>query len=299
MKIAFIINSRLVDSKKIEDKFSAVNTFGFKFSFLPTKHPQHAEELALKAIENGCKWIVSVGGDGTLNEVINAIVKNNFALDVNVALLPFGTGNDYSLSINTTNNPKKLLKAIFDQKVIKVDIGKVTSPKEGIRYFINVADAGLGGEVTQKISTSGNPFGKWVYYKAIFSTFLSFKRPKLKITTSESTFSKKILTVVIGKGISFGGGYKITYAAKLNDGAFFVVIVGNVSILTYLQKIPWILSGKKIDHPKIHYLRTSKITLKNISDVDCFVEMDGEPSFACPVEVECLPGMISILKVED
>ena len=298
MKIAFIINSRLVESKKIEEKFNAVNSFGFGFSFLPTKHAQHAEELTLNAIKSGCKWIVSVGGDGTLNEGINCIVKNNFEQEVNVALLPYGTGNDYSLSINTTSDPRKLLMAIFDQQVIKVDIGKVTSQKDGIRYFINVADAGLGGEVTRKISTSGNPFGKWVYYKAIFSTFVSFKRPKLKITTSENTFSKKVLTVVIGKGISFGGGYKITYDAKLDDGKFFVVIVGDVSIPTYLQKIPWILSGKKIDHPKIQYLRTSNISLENLSDVDCFLEMDGEPSFACPVEVVCLPGVISILKVD-
>ena len=298
MKIAFIINSRLVDSEKIEEKFNAVNSFGFKLSFLPTKHAQHAEELTLNAIESGCNWIVSVGGDGTLNEVVNCIVKNNFSKEVNVALLPYGTGNDYSLSINTTNDPNKLLKAIYNQQVIKVDIGKVSSQKEGVRYFINVADAGLGGEVTRKISTSGNPFGKWVYYKAIFNTFITYKRPKLKITTSDNTFSKTVLSVVIGKGISFGGGYRITYDAKLDDGKFFVVIVGDVSIVTYLLKLPWILAGKKIDHSKIHYLKTSKITLENLSNFDCFLEMDGEPSFACPVEVECLPGVISILKVD-
>ena len=272
MKIAFIINSRLVDSSRIEEKFDAVNTFGFEFSFLPTKHAKHAEELTLNAIESGCKWIISVGGDGTLNEVVNCIVKNNFTKDVNVALLPYGTGNDYSLSINTTSDPKKLLKAIFNQQVLNVDIGKVTSATEGIRYFINVADAGLGGEVTRIISTSGNPFGKWVYYKAIFSTFITFKRPRLKITTSNINFTNKILTVVIGKGISFGGGYKITYDAKLDDGKFFVVIVGDVSIITYLLKLPWILTGKKIDHPKIQYLRTSKISLENLSDFECFLE---------------------------
>ena len=171
MKIAFIINSRLVDPSRIENKFNAVNTFGFELNFFPTKHAKHAEELTQNAIERGSKWIVSVGGDGTLNEVINCIVENNSTENVNVALLPYGTGNDYSLSINTTNNPKKLLKAISNQQVKKVDIGKVTSNIEGIRYFINVADAGLGGEVTRKISTSGNPFGKWVYYKAIFTTF--------------------------------------------------------------------------------------------------------------------------------
>ena len=297
MKIAFIINSRLVDSKKIEKKFNAVNSFEFKLSFLPTKHAKHAEELTLNAIESGCKWIVSVGGDGTLNEVINCIIKNNFAQEINVALLPYGTGNDYSLSINTTNDPKKFLKAISNQQTKKVDIGIVTSAIEGIRYFINVADAGLGGEITRKISTSGNPFGKWVYYKAIFTTFFSFKRPRLKITIPNNTFTNEVLTVVIGKGISFGGGYKITYDAKLDDGKFFVVVIGDVSIFTYLLKLPWILTGKQIDHPKIKYLRTSKISLENLSDVDCFLEMDGEPSFACPVEVECIPGVISFLVV--
>ena len=131
-----------------------------------------------------------------------------------------------------------------------------------------------------------------------FHNFFSFKRPRLKIITPDNVFNKKVLSVVIGKGISFGGGYRITYDAKLDDGMFFVVIVGDVSIITYLLKLPWILSGKKIDHPKIKYLRTSKILFENLSEFDCFLEMDGEPSFACPVEVECLPGMISFLKVD-
>lgn len=297
MKIGFIINSRLVDPSKFESKFNAVNHFGFELVFFPTLHAKHAEELTLKAIINECEWIVSVGGDGTLNEVINAIVKNDFAQKVKVGLLPYGTGNDFSLSIKTNKNPETFFESIRNNKTIEIDVGKVWSKNQGFRYFINVADAGLGGEVTKKITTSGNPFGKWVYYKAIFNTLMTFKRPELTISTPETTFRRKVLSVVIGKGISFGGGYKITFDAKLDDGKFFVVIVGDVSIITYLLKLPWILAGRKINHPKIQYLKTAKIKLENRSDFDCFLEMDGEPSFPCPVEILCLPKVIRFLKV--
>jgi diacylglycerol kinase (ATP) len=155
----------------------------------------------------------------------------------------------------------------------------------------------MGGEVTRKMETYGNAIGKWGYYKTILLSLFTFKRPTLKITLDNKEITSKIITVVIGNGISFGGGYRIAYDAKLDDGKFFCAIIGDVSILTYLLNIPLLIRGKKIKHPKIHYFHSSAIRLENISDRPCFIEMDGEPSHTCPATFTCLRSKINFLIV--
>lgn len=285
--------------KKIEDLFSPFENENLSLSFYPTDYAGHSIKIAEKLKTESFDWIVSVGGDGTLNEIINGLFSDENELDKipNLALFPSGTGNDYSHSVKTTKDPKKLIQAISNGKTQSIDIGKITSPTEKTRYYINVADAGMGGEVTRKMSTSGNAIGKWVYYKTILSSLFTYKRPTLKITLPDKVITTKIITVVVGKGISFGGGYRVTYDAKLNDGTFFIAIIGDVSILTYLLKIPSLMKGKKIEHPRVHYLHSPTIKLENVSDRPCFLEMDGEPGFSCPATFTCLPSKVNFLEI--
>lgn len=297
MKIAFIINSLLSSKEKLERIFNPYVQDSINFQYFETEYAGHSIELAKRCKEDKFDWIISVGGDGTLNEIINGLIDedNNQEVLPYLAMFPEGTGNDFSQSIKTTKDPAKLIKAITKNAVRRIDIGKIHSPTEGTSYFINVADAGMGGEITRKISTSGNVMGKWIYYKTILQSFFTFKRPTLQITTPEKQVTSKILTVVIGKGVSFGGGYKIVYDAKLNDGTFFIAIIGDISILTYLLRIPKLMMGKKIDHPMIHYFHSPTVELKNVGNVPCYMEMDGELAFSCPVKFTCLPSMINFL----
>ena len=87
------------------------------------------------------------------------------------------------------------------------------------------------------------------------------------------------------------------YDAKLNDGTFFIAIVGDISILTYLMKIPALMKGKKINHPKVHYFHSKSISLENVSDTPCYLEMDGEPGFSCPVAFTCLHSGVKFLEI--
>ena len=301
MKIAFIINRLVSSKKKIEGIFSSFSTLDLALSFFETEYAGHSTDLAKQITKDKFDWIVSVGGDGTLNEIVNGIMDDSFSIQERpkLAMYPVGTGNDYSVSIRTTKNPNSFINAIKKDKSTGIDIGKIISPKEGIRYFINVADAGMGGEVTQRIKTSGNVIGKWVYYKTILKSFFTYKRPTLKIILPDKEIISKVITVVIAKGKSFGGGYKVGYDAKLNDGKFFIAIVGDISVLTYLMKIPKLMRGKKIEHPDVSYLKTDQIKLENISEHPCHLEMDGEPGFTCPVELKCLANQIQFLDLGD
>ncbi len=300
MKIGFIINSRVASKEKIETLFSSFQNDDFSISYFETEYAGHAVQLAKDYKKNKYDWVISVGGDGTLNEIVNGLI-NTDEKDLktpSLAMFPVGTGNDYSLSIKTTKDPSLLIKAIKEGSTRLIDIGKITTPKGESRYFINVADAGMGGEVTRKISTSGNTIGKWVYYSAILQSFMTFKRPTLKIISPEMNFESKVISVIIGNGISFGGGYRVVFDAKLDDGKFFVAVIGDISILTYLSKLPQLMLGKRIEHPAVTYFHTKEIELINVSENPCYMEMDGEPSYSCPVKIKCLEGMINFLDLE-
>lgn len=300
MKIAFIINSLVSSKQKITALFSPFESDTFSIHYFPTQHAGHSIEIARGLRNDHFDWIVSVGGDGTLNEIVNGLISNQEKEDFlpKLAMFPVGTGNDFSLSIKTTKDPETFINAIKKGETLKIDIGKIDSPTEGTKYFINIADAGLGGDVTQRIRTSGNVIGKWVYYKSILLSLFTYQRPTLKIISSQGESTHKVITVIIANGISFGGGYKVGYDAKLNDGTFFIAIVGDISILTYLMKIPALMRGDKINHPKVHYFHSKYISLENISNTPCYLEMDGEPSFSCPVKISCLPSKIEFLKLD-
>ena len=300
MKTGFIINSLVSSKQKIERLFSPFESNDLTIEYFPTEYAGHAIVLSQELKEKKFDWVISVGGDGTLNEIVNGLIHEDESdlILPNLGMFPAGTGNDYSLSIKTTRDPQELINALLLNSVLRIDLGKVTDKNKNKRYFINVADAGMGGEIAQKIATSGNVMGKWVYFKTILQSLFTFKRPTLHIKTSEKDIVTKVISVVIGKGISFGGGYKILFDAKLNDGKFFVAVIGDISILTYLIKIPKLLSGKKVDHPLVSYFHADKITINNVSAIDCYLEMDGEPSFSCPVEMEVLASKINFLKLD-
>lgn len=297
MKVGFIINSLLSSKKELVDLFEPFQNDEITFFFYPTEYAGHSIEIAKELKSRDFDWIVSTGGDGTLNEIINGLIDEEQSADElpSLAMYPVGTGNDYSLSIKTTRDPKLFIASLLAKSTQKVDIGKVQGNEGKQRYFINVADAGMGGEVTQKISTSGNRMGKWVYYKTILQSLFTYKRPTLTIKSKEWSAIQKVITVVIGKGISFGGGYKIVFDAKLDDGKFFVAVVGDISVFTYILKIPSLMKGKRIEHPLVHYFSTAELSLENHSDFPCFLEMDGEPAFSCPMTITCLSQMINFM----
>ena len=297
LKAGFIINTRVSSRQKIEELFFPFENDDIKFYYFPTEYAGHSIELAARLKREKFDWIISVGGDGTLNEIVNGLIHEDESdRDLpSLGMFPAGTGNDYSLSIKTSRKPEDLIRAMLSNSSQAIDIGKISNEKGSIRYFINVADAGMGGEVTQKIATSGNVMGKWVYYKTILLSLLTYKRPRLHIAAKGIDITTKVISVVMGKGISFGGGYKIVPDAKLDDGKFFVAVIGDISIFTYLIKIPHLMKGKKIDHPLVHYFSAESLKIENVSDLPCYLEMDGEASFSCPVEVICLKAKIRFM----
>ena len=233
--IAVIIN------KKHENHANAAVWLPFKrtfpeASFFFTEYSGHATELAKMAALQGNNIIVAVGGDGTVNEVVNGMmmVSQEVRLTLSLAILPVGTGNDFVKSTGLNHSMQSLIQAIQQNKSTLIDIGSVTSLKNGkdeIRYFANIADAGIGGLVAQKFLGLVRLLPAYLAYQiSILRAFLSFKHALVAIKGDNFEYKGKLLSLCAANGQWFGGGLGIAPHADIQDGNLAFVILGDVTL---------------------------------------------------------------------
>ncbi|MEJ2004574.1 MAG: hypothetical protein P8X57_06340 [Cyclobacteriaceae bacterium] len=162
------------------------------------------------------------------------------------------------------------------------------------RFFINIADAGMGAEVVRKV----NERSKWMgpsltFFRAILETFLSYRNVQADIRMDKDRYQGPIRSAVFANGRYFGSGMCIAPDAKPDDGIFAVVIIGNVSIADYLKYLPRIKKGEFIDHPEVSYYTAKKIELYSPSKLE--LEADGEFIGFAPVQIEIRPKTLTVL----
>ena len=192
-KIAFILHGKIKHRHSLISRIENVFSGSFELSFSTTTYPKHSEELALTAVINGATHIICVGGDGSLNEVVNGVMsakRNSAGTGVSydslrVGLLPSGTGNDFSKTMKVVNDIGRLRQLIEDDSCRSIDLGlaEFIDPKgqKASQYFINITDVGMGGVVVEKIAKSSKFLGaNLTYQKSIIGTLLTYKNRPVK-----------------------------------------------------------------------------------------------------------------------
>ena len=298
MNITFIVNSK--SRKSAELVYEIHNLPLFRESKIRfTEHQGHAKEHAHQMAE----WsdvIVAIGGDGTLNEVVNGIMSAGLDKDgrPKLGLLPLGSANDFARIQNISSNLEELVSLIESQKYHKVDVGKIQIQSENkIHYFINVMDSGIGAEVVQRLE-SKSIFRKILssnlrFALAILRTFISYKRKKVKISIDDSTrIDGRILTLVVANSKAFGSGLIVAPDAQIDDGKF-EILVGNISLFGYLLNVGRLLKGKKIKRKGVRYLQARKIHIEG--PIDLYSLADGELAGSGNLEIACVTEAIKFL----
>ncbi|MEQ3796442.1 diacylglycerol kinase family protein [Flavobacteriaceae bacterium MJ-SS4] len=295
-RILFIVNGAKKQSKKLQtvlDFFSNQDFFS-KVEVVLTNYLGHATIIAK---ENNSKfdYIIAVGGDGTLNEVINGI---DLRSNIIIGLLPYGTGNDFSRGLDLKLNAQFLFNLIKNDCYRQIDIGLVegidinTTPK---RRFINIADIGLGGFVTQKILKHKTKLlsGKMKYALAILQGMIQYKKPEIRVE-GDIEFTGKILTLAVCNGKFFGYGLCIAPKANIQDNVLNITCIGNVTLLDYFKNIGKIKRGEVIQHPQVHYNSIKSINVYH-TNKPCPIEIDGEFIGHTPVRLLILPQKLKFL----
>lgn len=293
-KVGFILNGNNHRKKKFYKELSQTRKSlkNVEFNVIETTAQGHATSLAFEFVKEGYTHIVGVGGDGTLNEVINGIMRHE-SPNVVLGILPYGTANDFVKSIRLPQNMVDLFESVSQDKCSKIDIG-VIDLENRKHYFLNIADIGIGAEVVKRVNKSSKLFGSnFTFFAAIARTFLTYKNQDVKCHTDDWDYEGKTNSLVMANGKYFGSGMCIAPKADLSDGQFAVVISGDISIKDYLKNVKKIKRGEVLTHPKVEYKTANRLELS--STERCGIEADGEFIGYMPATISVLPKKISLL----
>jgi YegS/Rv2252/BmrU family lipid kinase len=254
-----------------------------------TRGPMDAAALTTQALLDGYEQIVAVGGDGTINEVVNGFFKNGSVLnpEAQLALLTNGTGGDFRRTFGIEDGLDASLRRIAEGKPKRIDLGRLTfvtaDGKPGLRYFANIASFGLSGEVVGRVN--GARFSKWFGGKFAFRwgamrAAMSFKsKPvRLKVDTAFDDVIT-ISTVAVCNGKFFGGGMKIAPDAKPDDGLFDVIVLGEAPRGQAMKDIKKLYTGEHVHLPYVKVLRGASVIATPVQATEragVFLDVDGE-----------------------
>jgi YegS/Rv2252/BmrU family lipid kinase len=263
-----------------------------------TSGPGDATRIVRSHLLDGADAIVCVGGDGTLNEVVNGFMDENGPLrkDIRLGFIPNGTGCDF---VKTVPIPRKLeesLDTIEQGHACLIDLGRLRyGHRLGTavtRYFHNIASFGLGGEVVARVNRKTKAFGPFVSF--IWSTlivvlFFGKKTIHLKI---DSHYDKeiKIWNVAVANGQYHGGGMRVAPKAVIDDGLFHITIVGDFSMVEALKHLPKLYNGKIGDIKEVSFLTGKKV--EAFSRQPVLLDVDGEQPGSLPVTIDIIPAAL-------
>ncbi|WP_246637704.1 diacylglycerol/lipid kinase family protein [Crassaminicella profunda] len=275
---------RMIGNLILEGTVKYVDVFTMK-----GKDDALEEVKRIKKHEYDC--IIAVGGDGTVNEVVNGVMIGEN--EIPIAILPAGTVNDFAKFLNLPTDVKGFCSMIKKNKRKKVDVGKV-----GNKYFINVLAGGLLTDVGYKVSSEiKTVLGKYAYYvegmKEIPRQML--RSMNIEINSEEFIGQEDIFMFIITNTPSVGGFKKIAPMAKIDDGLFDVCIVKKSDIPEFFSLFLQIMKGEHINHSRILYIQTSKIELTSSKDIHVDLDIDGEQGGSLPATIEVVQKGIEII----
>lgn len=287
----FIVNPVAGQGKKlffVSEITSFCQQKNLRYKVVMTHRPKEAIELAREASKK-YEVIVAVGGDGTVNEVVNGIVDTN----VKLGIIPIGSGNDFAKQMGLTYNLKKDLDILIQGNIRVVDLGMVNKKY----YFINGLGVGFDGEVAYRV----RDFLKYAkgffgYLLSVFRTLATYKFYKVAFyIDNEKVKDEKILLIAICNGTTYGGGFKVAPSAKVDDGFFTVCFISKMSKFYAVRKIPKILKGTHVSLPEVSMYTGKNVKIK--AEQDLFSQLDGEilPPMK-EFEIEIIPNEITVIK---
>ena len=225
-----------------------------EYEFHFTQEPRHATEL-VKEIGSKFDVIVSVGGDGTINEVINGLPD----FKIPFGMIPIGTGNDFARSCSIPyNSIEEAIQILMNHDVKNIDVGEVNG-----RKFINVLGMGFEGQVNWNARKIEFIKGAFRYILAIAYTLIAYKRIPIKLTLDKKTLDDGIYLISVGNGWNVGGGLQLTPKAKLDDGVFDVCYVKEIKRWRIITNFSKLLKGTLPELDEVEIFQAKRIKVES------------------------------------
>jgi YegS/Rv2252/BmrU family lipid kinase len=264
-----------------------------------TERPMHAASLTAEALRSGFRRIVAVGGDGTLNEVVNGFFQAGGPVppDACLALVPRGTGGDFRRTFGLNGSLRETCARLTGD-VRPLDVGRVrftrTDGTSGERYFVNVASFGVSGQVDRAVNASSKVLGgKVSFFLASVRTLVGWRDQSVRIRVDggpEETLA--ITTLAVANGQYFGGGMRVAPEADPSDGQLDVTIWSGYHLKDFALKSASVYDGRHVRWAGTRTLRCRR--LEATSDEEVLLDVDGEQPGRLPATFEVLAGALRI-----
>ncbi|MEW6672999.1 MAG: diacylglycerol kinase family protein [Thermodesulfobacteriota bacterium] len=275
------------------------------FQSYVTSGPGDAGRFAREAIASGAVQVICVGGDGTLNEVLNGYMAHGESVrsSVRLGFIPNGTGCDFIKTVQIPGNIKQAVGVIAANKVCAVDVGRLHyKDHDGhtrCRYFHNISSFGLGGEVAQRVNRTAKPCGPFAAF--IWATLISiFQYGKKKVYLKIDDHFEQTCTVwnvAVSNGQYHGGGMWVAPDASVDDGMFHVTIIGDLSVPEVFLNLPRLYNGRITQVKNVLSVTGKKI--EALSDQRVLLDIDGEQPGTLPVVIDLLPKALNLIAPEN
>ena len=287
-KYFFIVNPTsgrgkgLQFGKRLEDRLGQLS---LDYDLAYTEKPLHASDIAAEKAQK-FEVIVVVGGDGTLNEVVNGIHGTNAVLGI----LPVGSGNDFVRAVPIPVDLDSSLKILLNDKRKKIDLARIND-----RIYLNGVGIGFDAWAVHTGNKVTKLRGNAIYLYAVLHTLINFKPKDIEITINGQTYTKDFFLMTIANGVALGGGFHLTPDALIDDGLLDVCLVENMHKLDIIRNLLKVYSGKHKEDPRVNIINTDKVSIR--SQDGFAVHADGEllSLDMKEIDIEILPKAIDLV----
>ncbi|MCF0177919.1 MAG: diacylglycerol kinase family lipid kinase [Bacteroidales bacterium] len=274
---------------------------GLVFSAEWTMEKYHAIEISSKAVAEGFRNFIAVGGDGTMHEVLNGILRQSEIpySEFKLAVIPIGTGNDWGRYYKMPTDYATVVNMISEGHTISQDVAAVETVKNGKplkRYMVNIGGIGFDADVCHKyeIFKERGAKGKILYLKGLCSAFFGHINYDMQVKIDgKPYFSGDLFSIALGIGKYSGGGMIQTPEAITDDGLLEVTLIRKVSRLTILRNIKSLFNGTLYSLEPVLHTKAKEVEV-SATKAAC-VEVDGELVGTTPVKLRIMPKAINLV----
>jgi len=252
-----------------------------------SERPGQLTELARSAAAEH-ELLVVVGGDGTLNEVVNGVAGTSAEL----AVLPCGTGQDFGRTYGIPSRLEDAVRVALGSHAKTIDLGRVTYAG-GERYFANVGSVGMSGAVAGRANSMSKALGGRVtFYYALAREFAIWRNTEVTVRLDDGERSGRMHDVIVANGQWHAGGMRLAPEARFDDGVFDVVVIGDVTKLDFLTTSPKLYKGGHVHHPRVEVVRSATVEIDAAEPLP--LELEGEQVGTTPARFEVVPRALRV-----
>jgi len=286
------------DWKKIESLLISYELL-FRYQFTRARHD--AIQMASDAIGQGYRKFIVVGGDGTMNEVVNGCFLQKICptTDITLSIITVGTGNDWGRLFGIPLDYNDAIRIIKNGRIHLQDAG-IVNYYHGVtkekRYFLNIAGLGFDAVVVKRtnIQKDRGKSGKAIYLWNLLRTLLFYRNTQVEVVIDGTIIRNQVFTISLGIGKYSGGGMMQTPNAITDDGLFDLTIINKIRKGDVIMSLKMLYDGTIYDHPKINGYTGKHILID--SDPLIHVEADGESLGHSPIEFDIIPKSINVVR---